>query len=72
MFNKETRTHINTTTLRKKCPYLDFFGPKGGETEQKTQFSRSVIHTKTIYIDETLSQNYPPRNKTKTKLTFFP
>ena len=48
------------------------FWSEGGETEQKTQFSRSVIHTKAIYIDETLSQNYPPRNKTKTKLTFFP
>ena len=48
------------------------FWSEGGETEQKTQFSRSVIHTKAIYIDETLSQNYPPRNKTKTKLTFSP
>ena len=31
MFNKETRTHINTTTLRKKCPYLDFLVQRGGE-----------------------------------------
>ena len=38
MFNKETRTHINTTTLRKKCPYLDFFGPKGGKQGRKLSF----------------------------------